>query len=62
MRDCMKLLISSFLDNILYKCMMHVFINHSWFAVEWCNYSACKYVFIHSFSLCVYNDFKNLER
>ena len=21
MRDCMKLLISSFLDNILYKCM-----------------------------------------
>ena len=27
MRDCMKLLISSFLDNILYKCMMHV---HSW--------------------------------
>ena len=30
MRDCMKLLISSFLDNILYKCMMHVFLNHSW--------------------------------
>ena len=25
MRDCMKLLISSFLDNILYKCRMHVF-------------------------------------
>ena len=30
MHDCMKLLISSFLDNILYKCMMHVFLNHSW--------------------------------
>ena len=27
MRDCMKLLISSFLDN---KCRMHVFLNHSW--------------------------------
>ena len=26
MRDCMKLLISSFLDNILYKCMCL----HSW--------------------------------
>ena len=30
MRDCMKLLISSFLDNILYKCRMHVFCKHSW--------------------------------
>ena len=30
MRDCMKLLISSFLDNILYKCRMHVFLKHSW--------------------------------
>ena len=30
MRDCMKLLISSFLDNILYKCRMHVFSKHSW--------------------------------
>ena len=29
MRDCMKLLISSFLDNILYKCMLHVFSKHS---------------------------------
>ena len=43
MHDCMKLLIHvrSFLDNILYKCMMHVFLNHSWFAVEWCHYSKC---------------------
>ena len=30
MRDCMKLLISSFLDNILYKCRMRVFLKHSW--------------------------------
>ena len=32
MLDCMKLLISSFLVNIilLYKCMMNVFLNHSW--------------------------------
>ena len=32
MLDCMKLLISSFLGNIilLYKCRMHVFANHSW--------------------------------
>ena len=32
MLDCMKLLISSFLDNIilLYKCMLHVFLNYSW--------------------------------
>ena len=42
MRDCMKLLISSFLDNILYKCRMHVFLNYSWLnAVEWCHYSKC---------------------
>ena len=30
MRDCMKLLISSFLDKMLYKCRMHVFLKHSW--------------------------------
>ena len=30
MRDCMKLLISSFLDKMLYKCRMHVFSKHSW--------------------------------
>ena len=30
MHDGMKLLISSFLDKILYKCRMHVFLNHSW--------------------------------
>ena len=30
MHDCMKLLISSFLDEVLYKCMMHVFLKHSW--------------------------------
>ena len=32
MLDCMKLLISSFPDNIilLYKCMMHALLNYSW--------------------------------
>ena len=32
MLNCMKLLISSLPDNIilLYKCMMHAFLNHSW--------------------------------
>ena len=30
MHDCMKLLLSSFLDKMLYKCMMHVFLKHSW--------------------------------
>ena len=30
MCDCMKLLISSFLDKMLYKCRMHVFLNYSW--------------------------------
>ena len=30
MCDCMKLLISSFLDKMLYKCRMHVFSKHSW--------------------------------
>ena len=32
MLDCMMLLISSFLDNIilLYKCMLHAFLNYSW--------------------------------
>ena len=34
MHDCMKLLIRSFMDNILYNCMMHVFLNHSSFAVD----------------------------
>ena len=30
MHDCMKLFLSSFLDKMLYKCMMHVFLKHSW--------------------------------
>ena len=30
MRNCMKLLISSFLYKMLYKCRMYVFLKHSW--------------------------------
>ena len=40
MRDCMKLLISSFLDNILLQdaCVFQTFMVNG---VEWCHYSKC---------------------